>query len=74
MNEEYLNERIVKIVSAQRRAIRAADFHPHSDRRCAPAIMRLQRSVGPASKLAASPAADPQPVSCKERMMKGRGY
>lgn len=46
---------------ATRHAIGAADGHPLSDRRIAPAIQRLQRTVVPASKLACPPAADPQP-------------
>ncbi len=44
-----------------RRAIGAADYHPLSVRRFAPAIKRLQRTVVHASKLARPPAADPQP-------------
>jgi len=46
---------------ALRRAIGAADYHPLSVRRFAPAIKRLQRTVVHASKLALPPAADPQP-------------
>jgi len=46
---------------ASRRAIGAADYHPLSVRRFAPAIKRLQRTVIRASKLARPPAADPQP-------------
>jgi len=46
---------------ASRRAIGAADYHPPSVRRFAPAIKRLQRTVVHASKLARPPAADPQP-------------
>jgi len=46
---------------ASRRAIGAADYHPLSVRRFAPAIKRLQRTVVHASKLAHPPAADPQP-------------
>jgi hypothetical protein len=42
------------------RAIGAADCHPLSVRRFAPAIKRMQRSGDPASKLAVSSAADPQ--------------
>jgi hypothetical protein len=45
---------------ASRRAIGAADDHPLSVRRFAPAIKRLQRTVVPASPLARPPAADPQ--------------
>jgi hypothetical protein len=45
---------------APRRAIGAADCHPLSVRRFAPAIQRLQRTVVRASKLARPPAADPQ--------------
>jgi hypothetical protein len=45
---------------ASRRAIGAADSHPLSVRRFAPAIQRLQRTVVHASKLARPPAADPQ--------------
>jgi len=45
---------------ASRRAIGAADCHPLSVRRFAPAIKRLQRTVVHASKLARPPAADPQ--------------
>ena len=47
-------------VPAARRAIGAADYHPLSVRRFAPAITRLQRTVVPASTLARPPAADPQ--------------
>ncbi len=45
---------------ASRRAIGAADYHPLSVRRSAPAIKRLQRTVVHASLLARPPAADPQ--------------
>jgi len=45
---------------ASRRAIGAADYHPLSVRRFAPAIKRMQRTVVPASQLARPPAADPQ--------------
>ncbi len=44
-----------------RHAIGAADYHPLSVRRFAPAIKRLQRTVIHAIKLACPPAADPQP-------------
>jgi hypothetical protein len=47
--------------TATRRAIGAADYHPLSVRRFAPAIKRLQRTVVHASQLARPPAADPQP-------------
>jgi hypothetical protein len=46
---------------ASRRAIGAADYHPLSVRRFAPAIKRLQRTVVHASQLAHPRAADPQP-------------
>jgi hypothetical protein len=46
---------------AARRAIGAADYHPLSVRRFAPAIQRMQRTIVHASKLARPPAADPQP-------------
>jgi len=46
---------------ASRRAIGAADGHPLSVRRSAPAIKRLQRTGVHASQLARPPAADPQP-------------
>ncbi len=45
---------------ASRRAIGAADYHPLSVRRFAPAINRMQRTVVHASKLARPSAADPQ--------------
>jgi hypothetical protein len=45
---------------ASRHAIGAADCHPLSVRRKAPAIKRMQQTVAHASKLARSPAADPQ--------------
>jgi len=44
---------------ASRRAIGAADGHPLSVRRFAPAIKRLQRKVVHTSQLARPPAADP---------------
>ena len=47
---------------ASRPAIGAADSHPHSVRRYAPAITRMQRTDGLASKLASPSAADPQTV------------
>jgi len=40
---------------ASRRAIGAADYHPLSARRYAPAIKRLKLTVGPARKRAALP-------------------
>ncbi|GBC78526.1 hypothetical protein HRbin08_02022 [bacterium HR08] len=40
---------------ASRRAIGAADYHPLSVRRFAPAIQRLQRTVRPVSQLTAAP-------------------
>jgi hypothetical protein len=43
---------------ASRCAIGAADYHPLSVRRFAPAIKRLQRTVVHASKLARPPAAN----------------
>ena len=46
---------------ASRRAIGAAHYHALAVRRCAPAIKRMQRTVGPANKLACPPSADPQP-------------
>jgi hypothetical protein len=46
---------------ALRRAIGAADYHPLSVRRFAPAIKRLQRTVVHASQLTRPSAADPQP-------------
>ena len=46
---------------ASRRAIGAADYHPLSVRRFAPAIKRMQRTGVHASTLARPPAADPQP-------------
>jgi len=52
---------------ASRRAIGAADCHPLSVRRSAPAIKRMQRIAACASKLAPTPAADPQRRS-KRRM------
>ena len=39
----------------------AADWHPPDGRRFAPPIMRLERTGGPASKLAVPPAAHPPP-------------
>jgi hypothetical protein len=40
-------------------------YHPHAARRCAPAIMRIQRTNPPASKLASGFAADPPSVRLK---------
>ncbi len=47
--------------AASRRANGAAYSHPLSVRRFAPANQRLQRTAGPASKLARPSAADPRP-------------
>ncbi len=38
---------------------RSGGYHPHAARRWAPAIMRIQRTNPPASKLASGFAADP---------------
>jgi len=55
-----LGERELKVGAASRRAIAAADCHPLSARRFAPAIERLQRTCVPASTLAVPHDADPQ--------------
>jgi len=52
---------LVDGADASRRATGAADYHPLSVRRFAPAIKRLQRTVVHASTLARPPAADPPP-------------
>ena len=46
---------------ASRCAIGAANYHPLSDRREAPAIQRMKLTIGSASKLAFPLAAYPQP-------------
>jgi len=51
---------IIDGTDGSRRAIGAADSHPLSVRRFAPAIKRLQRAVVRGSELALPPAADPQ--------------
>jgi len=57
---------IIDGTDAARRAIGAADFHPLSVRRFAPAIKRLQRTAWLASKLAASPPLIRSAVSLQE--------
>ncbi len=51
---------LVDGADASRRATGAADYHPLSVWRFAPAIKRLQRTAVHASKLARLPAAHPQ--------------
>ena len=47
---------------ASRRAIGAADYHPLSVWRSAPAIKRMQQTIPSASKLASGLAPDPQRI------------
>jgi len=54
----------------KRRAIGAADGHPLSVRRFAPAIQRMERTAVAASKLTPPSAAHPQPRSALSKIAK----